>query len=405
MMKNGRMKNGAIGVVTEAEGAMRDGEDEINVFDEGLGSNEILTAGSSGETFTDDLTGLPLDPELCRAARQKKIDYFRSKEVWEIRPYAEARARMGRRPISVRSVETSKGDDEHLNVRSRLVAREIRMAGEDVIFAPTPPFESLRMVLSMATTELTGGKGKARSPVYDPDSEERMHVMLIDISRAYFNAKTDDCDPIYVQIPPEASAKDDQCALLWRHMHGTRRAAEGWQDEYSSRLREAGFTQGAASPCVFAHSSRGITVSMHGDDFTACGPKCELDWFEETLRSHYELTVGGRLGPGKTDGREATVLNRITRWTEEGIEYEADPRQIEKLLEEFDLDGDGVNGVVTPGAKAQAHQVQDEKELPMDQHTRFRALAASANYLAADRPDGVVYEPRRYAVSWPSPLI
>ena len=72
----------------------------------------------------DDLTGLPLRPELCIEARAKEIAYFKSKGVWEIRPISEARRRMGRPPISVRWVETNKGDDEHPNVRSRLVARE-----------------------------------------------------------------------------------------------------------------------------------------------------------------------------------------------------------------------------------------------------------------------------------------
>ena len=55
------------------------------------------------------------------------------------------------------------------------------------------------------------------------------------------------------------------------------------------------------------------------------------------MRSQYEITVGGRLGPGVTDDKEASVLNRIVRWTDGGIEYEADPRQIEKRLDELDL--------------------------------------------------------------------
>ena len=69
---------------------------------------------------------------------------------------------------------------------------------------------------------------------------------------------------------------------------------------------------------------------MHGDDFTAAGPKPELDWFEATFKKSYELSVGGRLGPGPTDGKETIVLGRVIRWTDEGIEYEADPRQVEK---------------------------------------------------------------------------
>ena len=31
--------------------------------------------------FIDDITGQPQIPELCRVARRKKIDYFRSKGV------------------------------------------------------------------------------------------------------------------------------------------------------------------------------------------------------------------------------------------------------------------------------------------------------------------------------------
>ena len=74
-----------------------------------------------------------------------------------------------------------------------------------------------------------------------------------------------------------------------------------------------GFAQGAASPCVFSHAVRGVIVSVHGDDFTAAGLKCELDWFEQQMRARYELTVGGRLGPGPEDDKEATVLKIIIK--------------------------------------------------------------------------------------------
>ena len=47
------------------------------------------------------------------------------------------------------------------------------------------------------------------------------------------------------------------------------------------------------------------------------------------------------------DDREATMLNRVLRWTEEGITMEADPRQVEKLLHEMRLDG--ANSLSAPG--------------------------------------------------------
>ena len=78
----------------------------------------VLRFGIQNDRFILDLTGLPLDDGLCRAARKKEIGYFRSKGVWELGPINEARVKMGRPPNSGRWVETNKGDDVNPNVRS-----------------------------------------------------------------------------------------------------------------------------------------------------------------------------------------------------------------------------------------------------------------------------------------------
>ena len=240
----------------------------------------------------------------------------------------------------------------------------------------------------MATTQFKGGKGL--QPCWDPTSENRTQLLMIDISRAQFNAKTDEEDPTYVELPSEMGTAPGTCGFLRRHMYGTRRAAEGWTDECSTSMTDAGFIQGIASPCVFHHPTRNIVCSVHGDDFTAAGPKPELDWFEATLRKSYEFTVGGRLGPGPTDDKETIVLGRVIRWTDDGIEYEADPRQVEALISELQLVGEAVKGVLTPGVKVLSHQVQSETVLPESEHTRFRGLAARAKIRVADHPD-IVY--------------
>ena len=59
---------------------------------------------------------------------------------------------------------------------------------------------------------------------------------FMNISRAYVNAKVDESDLVYVEIPPEIDAPPGSCALLRRHMYGTRRVADGWQSEYSGSL-------------------------------------------------------------------------------------------------------------------------------------------------------------------------
>ena len=55
------------------------------------------------------------------------------------------------------------------------------------------------------------------------------------------------------------------------------------------------------------------------------------------------------------------------------------------MLVEIELEG--ANGAATPGQKVLAHQIEAEEELSESDFTRFRGLAARANYLAADRID------------------
>ena len=86
------------------------------------------------------------------------------------------------------------------------------------------------------------------------------------------------------------------------------------------------------------------------------------------------------------------------RWTADALEYEADPRQAEKLIIECGLEG--ANSVATPGIKETSAQIAEDKELDKSLHTAFRASAARANYLAADRPD--VQFPAKEVCRWMS---
>ncbi len=136
---------------------------------------------------------------------------------------------------------------------------------------------------------------------------------------------------------------------------------------------------------MFRHPERQLVASVHGDDFTTAGAKHDLDWYEHKLEAHYECTIQPRIGPGAEDAKEATALNRVIRWTAEGVEYEADPRQAEKLLAECGLTG--ARTVATPGVRVSFKEVENDTPLDPKAHTAFRGAAARANYLAADRVD------------------
>ena len=135
--------------------------------------------------------------------------------MWELRPINERRRITGKPPVTVRWVDVNKGDDLNPNMRSRLVARQIRQAGDEAVFAPTPPLEALRSIISMAATDLPGKTLHVRNP----ESERRTQLSAIDISRAYVNASTDGSDLTYVMLPPEhPGSQRDMCGLLMKHI-------------------------------------------------------------------------------------------------------------------------------------------------------------------------------------------
>ncbi len=89
---------------------------------------------------------------MVHEARQKELAYFCEKGVWVKRPKDEAKRKTGKGPISVRWVDVNKGDDINPNYRSRLVARELKATdrSNNSYFAPAPPLEALRTVLSLS---------------------------------------------------------------------------------------------------------------------------------------------------------------------------------------------------------------------------------------------------------------
>ena len=75
------------------------------------------------------------------------------------------------------------------------------------------------------------------------------------------------------------------CAQLLRHMHGTKRASDGWQVSCSTLLLSLGFTQGDGLPNIFHNAEKMIATSVR-DDFTLCGPKPSLDLMEKAIVEH-----------------------------------------------------------------------------------------------------------------------
>jgi len=322
------------------------------------------------EAFYDEATGKRLPTQLVKLARREELQFFHEKGVWRVVPIAKAWQQTGKAPISVRWVDVNKGDEENFEIRSRLVARQINRNKTDEFFAATPPLEAKRMLISEAATNPKRGKQEKK-------------LLFIDIRRAYFNAKAS--KETYVMLPQEAE-QEGMCGELEQCMYGTREAGARWEETYTAAMVRNGFKQGKATPCTFRHSERDIEVVVHGDDFTALGTDEQLDWYTAAMQGEFDIKIRGRLGSGPKDDKEIRILNRVVRWTPEGLTYEADQRHAEIIVEELGLQAS--NAVKTPGVKDRAGEERGyDKPLSPPWATKFRALAARANYLAQDRPD------------------
>ena len=78
------------------------------------------------------------------------------------------------------------------------------------------------------------------------------------------------------------------------------------------------------------------------------------------------------------------MLNRIIRFTSNGIEYEGDIRHSEIIVKQLGLED--ARSLSTPGGEEP--QGNGEDDLLNDEYaTAYKSITARANYLASDRPD------------------
>ena len=105
------------------------------------------------------------------------------------------------------------------------------------------------------------------------------------------------------------------------------------------------------------------------------------------MESWYEIKMRGIMGDEDGDLKEITILNRPIRWRGGSIEYEADPKHAEEVVRRsgLEMDSKGLDGPIVKETMADLEE--DPVELSGAEATEFRAVAATANYLAQDRMD------------------
>ena len=112
-------------------------------------------------------------------ARAEEMTYVKKHVVYERVPRSMCWRETGKPPISTGWADTNKGTTEKPNVRSRWVAREFNTGPCPGLYAPTPPLEGVKLVVSAAASSV------------DPD----VVILIVDVRRAFFYAKSKFCLP------------------------------------------------------------------------------------------------------------------------------------------------------------------------------------------------------------------
>ena len=323
-----------------------------------------------------------LDPELVRKGREEEVRFMVEKlQMFEFGTLEEAMRRNGgKTPTTTKWLGNWKmGDDGERFVRCRLVGRDFKTKGGKgeaaELFAAMPPLEAKKVLFRMAAA-VRGRRRRSRQP--------EVKIMFVDVKKAHLNAPCDEEE--WVELPEEFE-RWGKYARLRRWLYGMRRAAAGWEDEYAQKLEEAGFIRGVAAPTVFYNPKTKVRVVVHGDDFTFTGEKAELTKMAERMAAWWDVKMRGIMGSAPDEVKAMTILGRTVRWTEEGIEYEADDKHRKELLKAEGLTEES-NGVVSAAVRPKVGEEElHGTELEGVERRRFREKAARLNYLGQDRSD------------------
>ena len=124
---------------------------------------------------------------------------------------------------------------------------------------------------------------------------------------------------------------------------------------------------------------------MHGDGFTILAAESVIKLIARNMEKRYKIKLRGILWPDRRDLKDIVILNRLLRWTNDGLEHGPDPRHVELMISQLGLQD--AKAVTTPGVKASSQDPDEDGPLDGTMKSKFCALVARAKYLSQGSGD------------------
>jgi len=181
-------------------------------------------------------------------ARAKEKQGFITNRVWTQEPRPKEKLVVGTKEIFTRKIGK---DGEVEKYKCRLVAkgfRQVKGLHYQETFSPTPAAASIRLVLATAAVE----------------DRELRHL---DVEQAFLQADID--EEVYIELPEDFQEFPGAVGRLNKAVYGLVQAGRCFNIRMTGDLKEMGFEQSHADPCVFrkvVDKEAVVVVVIHVDD-------------------------------------------------------------------------------------------------------------------------------------------
>jgi Reverse transcriptase (RNA-dependent DNA polymerase) len=244
-----------------------------------------------------------------KAAIEEEIRALVANNTW-----CEEQAPKGANLVSTKWVFTTKTDVHGVveRFKARLVARGFsQIFGEDYdqTFAPTVRTDTLRIFLAMVAA------GNLECRQYDVKNA---------FTESFLKER------IYLSPPKGVHVTPGLQLRVLRSLYGLKQSARDWNTLCKSVLKQLGFRQSLADPCLFTHPEKGITLLVYVDDIAAAAKDTTaLHWFYDNFRKRFNT---------KDLGEISKLLGmRITRNRDKRELFVDQEQYLEKILNRIGL--------------------------------------------------------------------
>jgi hypothetical protein len=293
-------------------------------------------------------------------ACQYEMDALAKLKVWSLVDLPQ-----GRKAVKSKWVFKRKVDGRY---RARLVAKgftQIEGVDFDETFSPVACFESLRLVLALATLE-----------------DWEIHQM--DVKSAFLHGDLD--EEIYMEQPIGfvVAGQEHKVCKLQKALYGLKQASCAWNLQFHGVLNELSFTQTYSDAGVYVyHLQEGgdsIIVILYVDDITILGNSIKkINTLKKSLFSRYEMTDLGEI--------QSYLGVNITRDCA-NCTMEIDQKEyVQTIVERFSMRD--ANPVYTPlPAGCEDHLVKFDGQASASDIKKYQKLIGSLLYAQIrTRPD------------------